>query len=805
MKFLKRDKRILLIFLILFPTVMILGSLIINVRGGPYIPEPHPDNGWHWDVDVGDHMYFEGEFTLANASTGEITSQFKVIWIYNITSIENVTVDWLGTTNCSQVNTTQYYYNVTSKELVAFGPSSEIALFGYNNSDPINHRIRAGQGGMPFLLPINGSKGLEVDVLDEIINETFYYPMSQFGAFNAFDYYESTSSSNRIFFYNNTEHFYSEGIYYANGTLNTGSAYLKVEMGEGPILVNATMTQVFDYDTIDEVQWGVNIGDTFTYNMYDGSNWEGEAMEVLVNITDITEVMVEKHKNGFSEDPIQMGFQVVLADLYLWDGTEYFQVEWGIPIGYANNFYPQYFDSGPNLFNFLYPISAEKDDFLFMWNNDTLGVWGAPFDEVYYSENGHFESLAIDSTGNDFVKTIIDKTTGIVQHNLMLQGGNVFFYEIKAQTLVDWSVDVDDIIYFKDNGEEFRDIKATVVAIDAYYVNMSMMFEFYNMMGMSLTLPSGQPEFQFFSYIETLIEIWDVDTQSWIPDTVTKFVIANIYWPISPMSFQHGAPLLMPEGTTSSELSIIFDFFGDIYDDISYDSGHVVLKNTTLNRELNFHFDETSGRVTMMYGWSNTPGPGSEWNYMSIYPKFYKPLNIGPNSFTANTDFPTPGLTVSVDVDVGATGTGAALIYNYFPMNPVNVSLPAGTPIAFFDQLYENYTLLSGNITMTIVLPPSIDLDNMVFFFYAFNMSGALDWSLAPPEFYADNITYLNATNTIIIEMEPYMFNKCIISAMAYISLEELGGEIPGYDLFFMSLMIVLVSSLIVKKVRKKK
>jgi hypothetical protein len=138
-------------------------------------------------------------------------------------------------------------------------------------------------------------------------------------------------------------------------------------------------------------------------------------------------------------------------------------------------------------------------------------------------------------------------------------------------------------------------------------------------------------------------------------------------------------------------------------------------------------------------------------------------------------------------------------------MNPVNVSLPAGTPIAFFDQLFANYTLITNNITMTIILPPSIDLDEMVFLFYAFNMSGTLEWDAAPPEFYTNSVTYLNATNTIIIEMEPFMFSKGILSAMAYISIEDLVAEIPGYDLFLMSLMVVIVSSLIIKKIRKKK
>ncbi|MFW9822492.1 MAG: hypothetical protein ACFFE4_06135 [Candidatus Thorarchaeota archaeon] len=805
MKFLKRDKRILLIFLILFPMIMILGSFIINAKGGPFIPEPHADNEWHWDVDVGDQMYFEGEFIIANASTGEITMMWKDIWIYNITSIENVTVDWLGSTLVSQVNATQNYYNVTSAQLVAYDPSSEIALFGYNSTDPITHRIRAGMSGLPLILPINGTSGLQVDILDDIINETYYTPMAQMGIYNPFDFYYSNPISNNIYFSNSTDGFFTSGFYYNNGTMNTGSVYMKVQMGNGTMTVNATMTQVFDYDITDEVQWGVNTGDTFVYDWYEGSGWIDDAEQVLVNITDISDEMFEKNKNGFSEDLVQMAYQVVSADLFLWNGTDYYQVEWDIPIGIANNFYPQYFDmSGPNLFNFIYPISAGKDDFLFMWNNDTLRIWNTPFDELYYTENGYFESILINSSGNEYVRNVVDKATGIVQSNFMVQSGYTLFFEIKTQSIVDWDVIAGDSIYYKDNGYEFRDIKATILGSRTVYVNMSAFFADLMAMGVTMTLPTGQPEFQFYSYLEALIEVWDPGTQTWIPDTIRPWAIANIYWPISPLSFESGAPLLMPRGTSSSELNIIFDFFSSIYDDITYSPGLVVLRNSTLDRALNFYFDEATGRVTMMYGWSNNPGPFSQWNYMSVYPKFYRPLSVGSNSFTLNTDFPT-GLTISVDVNIGPTGTGAALIYNYFDMNPVNVSLPTGTPIAYFDQLFANYTLISGNVTMTIVLPPSIDLDKMVFLFYAFNMSGMHDWEPAPPDFYVNSVTYLNATNTIIIEMEPFMFFRGIVSAMAYVPIEDIVAEIPGYDLFLLSLMIIIVSSLIIKKVRKEK
>jgi len=804
MKFLKRDKRILLIFLVLFPTLMILSSLFTNVKGGPYVPESHADNEWHWDVDVGDQMYFEGEYILSNATTGEVFMMYKELMIYNITSIENITTNWLGSSQFSQVNATQCYYNVTSDKLEAYGPSSEIALFGYNSTDTISHRIRAGQSGMPFILPINGTNGLEVNVLDDIINESFYDPMSQFGGFNAFDYFESAPTSNRIYFSNSTDGFFAEGYYFDNGTINWGSVYLKVEMGNGPVLINVTMTRVFDYDITDEVQWGINIGDTFIYDWYEGSSSIEDADEFFVNITGFSETMFEKNKNSFSGNPIQMAYQVVHADIYEWNGTDYDQVEWDLPIGIANNFYPQYFDLGePNPYNFLYPISSGKDDYLFMWNNDTLRIWNAPFDELYYNENGYFESLVINSTGNGYVRTIIDKITGIVQSNSIAQSGFISHYEIKSQTLVDWSVNIGDTIYYKDNGEDFRDIKATIVETRTVFVNMSAMIENFNTIGIYLTLPTNQPEFQFFSYLEALFEVWDSTSQSWIPDTSRPLAIANIYWPISPLSFEMGPPLLLPEGTTSSELTGIFDFFGNIYDDISYNPGHVVLRNTTINRDLNFHFDETSGRVKMMYGWSKTPGPGSEWNYMSIYPKFHQALPPGPNSFTFSTDFPS-GTTVQVDVDIGPTSAGAALIYNYYTMNPVNESIPEGIVLAYVDQLFANYSAISGNITMTIILPLTIDVDKMVFFFYAFNMSGTLEWDAAPPEFYVDSVTLDNATNSVIIIMEPFMFAKGILSAMAYMTIEEVLAEIPGYDLFLMSLMVVIVSSLIIKKIRKK-
>ncbi|MBY8992766.1 MAG: hypothetical protein KGD58_18630 [Candidatus Lokiarchaeota archaeon] len=116
---------------------------------------------------------------------------------------------------------------------------------------------------------------------------------------------------------------------------------------------------------------------------------------------------------------------------------------------------------------------------------------------------------------------------------------------------------------------------------------------------------------------------------------------------------------------------------------------------------------------------------------------------------------------------------------------------------------FANHSLISGNITLTIHIPTSIDLTRVLFFFYAFNMSGTEEWDAAPPEFYLDSVTYNFVQNTITITMPPW--DRGVISAMAFIDLDaEPPVEIPGYNIFFLSLMMIIVSGLVIKKVRKK-
>lgn len=154
-------------------------------------------------------------------------------------------------------------------------------------------------------------------------------------------------------------------------------------------------------------------------------------------------------------------------------------------------------------------------------------------------------------------------------------------------------------------------------------------------------------------------------------------------------------------------------------------------------------------------------------------------------------------------IEMDVSNWGAALISNFFPMNPVNESLPQGVAFAFFDQLLINHTLVTGNITMTITLPTSIVLNSVLFIFYAFNMSGTLKWDAAPPEFYQYGVSYNYLTNSITIEMPAYFLANGIISAMAYFS-EEFPPEIPGYDIFLISMLLIITSAVLLKTKRKR-
>ena len=278
MKQIRTSKRILLILLLCLPTTLLLSAMIPSVAGKEYIPALHPKNQWFWhdDVFLGEKIMYEETTVVRNYTTGELITQYKMLSIYNITGFQNATLDGTGGSPywgvTSTVLGTQLYYNCTSHELLpynmtelygntGFGDELPLAMFGYNNTHDFEHYMGFYQSVVPMILPINGTSGLEVDKLAEIINSTYFTFYADTGNLNAFDSYSFNIPINQMSFSSN-EGYYMDMSFYDNGTIEDLEGYILMQMGPDPedkIEINATFTRVFRYDyLLDDIYWSFN-------------------------------------------------------------------------------------------------------------------------------------------------------------------------------------------------------------------------------------------------------------------------------------------------------------------------------------------------------------------------------------------------------------------------------------------------------------------------------------------------------------------------------------------------------------------
>jgi len=804
MKKVRTKKQSIVILLIILFSAVNLSFMATMIKAGPYIPEEHANNSWYWGVDVGDEFYWEVEIITTNASSGEVTMMFKDIWIYNITSIQNVTIDYLGVNEFSLVNATQCYYNLTTDEIEPYDDPSEFALFGYNNSDDIQHRYRAGMSSAPFILPLNGSNNLEVDVLAPILNEAYYYPLSQ-EIFNYFDDYSYSTGDNSITFTNTTDNYYMYMEYDStSGTVLYAEGYIMVFMAE-PMLFNFTMQRVYDYDITDEIEWGVDVGDTIYYDWGDDS---GDYNEIEFVITEITDVMLPKSYNSFFEEEIPMIFEVVYANFSTWDGTYYSLEEENFPIGIANNFYIQYFDSEPSELIILIPNNALREDIEFMWNLDTLRIMGMPFTEIDLIENGNFELIMQDSSSNFIVNIVMEKSTGITQSFLMQDGSDLVYYEIKNMTLIEWDVDIGDVVYYKQNSEDDETYcRATILATYGEFFNLTE-WELYSD-GLFMKIP-GQPELQFFKIVIADFEMFDEETGLWQYIGDDLFLEANKYWPISPIAMFGGTapPLFIPLDFTGEDLKNLLGLFSNIFDDITFTENRVNLRNSTLDKEYDILIDVSTGQITFMGGWMNMPdGDDTDWMYMSMYPMHNETLHSGTNSISVPNDAVSE---IAVyDIEIITNNTDIEVLNALLAHNPTNTSIINGTVLYYNDLLISNSTGLE-NLTFYIKFDDSFDLNNYNLTFWAWNMSGNNEWEAAPPEA-ADMFVYNYADNSLTIHfpVEGSSGAISIIMAMSYVYIgsDTTPGGIPGYPLLLtlgmLSIGLIALIMIHLKKVKK--
>jgi hypothetical protein len=804
MKKVRTKKQSILVLLIVLAIAINLNFLATMIKAGPYVPEEHANNSWHWGVDVGDELYWEVEFITTNASSGEVTMMFKDIWIYNITSIENVTIDYLGVNEFSQVNATQCYYNLTTDEIEPYVDPSEFALFGYNNSDSIQHKYRAGMGAAPYILPLNGSNDLEVDVLADILNDSLYNPLSD-QPFNHFDDYSFNTGDNSITFTNSTDNYYMYMEFDpTDGIAEYAKGYIMLDMEE-PTLLNFTTQRVYDYDVTDEVEWGVNVGDTIYYDW--GDDWD--YIEIEVRITSITEVMLPKLYNSFFGEEIPMVFEVVYANCSTWDGTHYYLEVENLPIGTANNFYFQYFDFEPSEFSILIPNNTLREDIEFMWNLDTIRIMDMPFTEVILNENGNFEFILQNSSSNFIVKTIMEKSTGITQSSLTQEGSYLVYYEIKNMTLVEWDVDIGDIVYYKLNSEDGEIYnRATIIATYGQLVNLTEWER--DSEGLFTTIP-GQPELQFFKAIKADFEEFDEETGTWQYEGDDLFLLANTYWPISPIAM-FGAtspPLFIPLGFTGEDLEGLFGMFSTMFDEMTFTENRANLRNSTLDKEYDTYIDISTGQITFMGGWINMPdGDDTTWMHMTLYPMHNETLHPGTNSISVPSDAVSE-ITDS-NIEIITNNTGVEVVNALLAYNPTNTSITNGTVLYYNDLLISNSTGLE-NLTFYIKFDDTFDLNNYKLTFWAWNMSGNNEWEAAPPEEIADIIVYNYADNSLTIHFPVEGSSEPISIIMAisyvYIGSDPTPGGIPGYPLLLtlgmLSIGLIALIVIHLKKVKK--
>jgi len=805
MKNTKNRIRILIILILLFPTALVLTSFITSVRAGPTIPvEPHPRNSWHWGVDEGDIIMFEVETIISNFTTKEIKTMYRNIFIWNISSIENVngTFDSLWSTQeFSELNVTWLWENPVGV-LESSGMTMPMGYFGFHPLETMQEKYHGGNSIIPVIFPINNSI-LDVSLMADIVNESYFDPLYKAGRLNKFGNYSVDIGQTKILFENKTDGYFIDASYYANnGTVKDLKAYYAMMMGPGInylTTMNMTGKRVFEYDTTDEIDWSFDIGDTIYYQM---NTTFGGYQLAKIDIDSFNKTVYWSNNWTYpGETPVPMTFDTVYVNISNWNGTDYEVMGTGIPISAANNFYPICFplmemmSGGGGLI--FFPYTATLDDFKFVVNNETRRLLGYPdwfpFDVNTYREAGEIIIMEMEQLGGGSVVSEFNRTTGLIERQYQLYMGSLNMLVERVRYFSEWPVNIGDTIYIKNNqfGMEMES-RITVTKFNGFLANMTEIEKMFSSGGISFTLPPGQPELQFFMEVYGRFDYWDYNTETWFIGSEYFLSASNEYWPIAPYTFTMGMPIIMPKGTVATDFQLLFDMIGAQYDYIDYSTNHITMRNTTANREIHFYFDGAEGRTLYMGGWNYMMG---QWIHMSVYPEIARALTNGSNTFTLQSDFPVD---TSISINLNTNATGSDCIYAVLPYNPIAYPLPKGEELLYLDMKITDTSVVDGNITLTFTLPSTIDLDIVDIYFWAWNISGLSQWEEPPPEFV--KITYNYNTNSITFEY-PIPSPYAIISAISY----DLGlpPEIPGYDFFLISLLIIIVSAVLIRKRRK--
>jgi len=454
MRNIRSNKSILLILLLSFPTTILFGLISTNVHAADEdIPDENYKNDWHWHTDIQTDklIIYEMEMTMRNLTSGKMKLISKELRIINITGFKNET-SLFGFGNVSRIHGSLCYYNCTSDEIKAYKYFSDrsIAGFGYNDTGVFREYYDMGDDvpslGCTFL-PVNGTKGLatvDVDIMADIINKTYLDYVYQMGWAPKFNYYETDPAKNSIYFLNTTNNYFINNTYYDNGTLRNAEASYWLIFGTNtdPMEFNMTMKHVFDYDITNEIEWGVDVGDTFYYGWNLGHL--NETKVVVTGFKNITNGVIGSIGN------VYQCFEAVLVNLSYWDPIteEYIQYQENITVGLANNFYPMIMGGVP----LFIPNNTGIEDLELMFNNYTHEILGPnsyyPFDEICHKiENGYIVTNMRNSTDDERkLNLIFDNATGICSlFDLGSVGGKTILYR-KNMTVISNQAEAENVL-----------------------------------------------------------------------------------------------------------------------------------------------------------------------------------------------------------------------------------------------------------------------------------------------------------------------------------------------------------------------
>ncbi|MFX1379163.1 MAG: hypothetical protein ACFFA4_08700, partial [Promethearchaeota archaeon] len=290
----------------IFCLILSLSIININIRSSvastPFNPPPDPPNeNIYWDFDPGTIVGWE--ISIYNGTelySGPIRYIFNISDITYFNNYKGNGVNYYG------IQLTSLFFNTTTNSLDQMPYPSPIINCSLVNFTYGGVGKFLGFDGMslftPLFIPINGTNGLMIQWCAERIKDDFMTlyivgtnPIISFPDVNTVMFENSTGSGE-----------YMKMIYYNNGTLKTGEIHSTFR-GGSPYAATFKINRIFDFNPLDDLEWGIDIGDVFYFGSKSLFKMEYK-IEVIDFINSSRSSLV-----GFN------GFQEVRADVFHWD------------------------------------------------------------------------------------------------------------------------------------------------------------------------------------------------------------------------------------------------------------------------------------------------------------------------------------------------------------------------------------------------------------------------------------------------------------------------------------------------------